>query len=174
MVAYFTHLVYIYIYIYMCVCMYVCMYVYMYKGDLVLNDLRWLICHKTKLLGRSNGQRELNPFLFLFWVLVWTHENETRLCVAARSKDDFKIQETNVELIYLFPMQLWHTTQSILINVLYTIQYVFVLENKCSRPVNCEYSIPFSTMSAIDFLHSHNHLPYSSKGKIFCKTHYQL
>ena len=36
-------------------------------------------------------------------------------------------------------------------------QNVFVLVNKCSSQVNCEYSIHFSTtMSVIDVLHTHN------------------
>ena len=38
----FTNYIYIYIYIYFCVCVCVC------KQDMVLNDLQWLICLKTK------------------------------------------------------------------------------------------------------------------------------
>ena len=34
---------------------------------------------------------------------------------------------------------------------------VFVLVNKCSSPVNCEYSIHFSTMFVINVLHTHTH-----------------
>ena len=114
---------------------------------LALNTPRRL---KYPLLGRSNGKRELNPFLFqtelpspfwplLFWVLVWIHKTGTRLCVERETKDGFKFLETNMDLIYLFPRDLWHTAQPILINVLCTIQYVFVLVNKCSNQVNCEY-----------------------------------
>ena len=124
----------------------------------VLLILMLFVMYWSLLLGRSNGQRELNPFLFqaelpppfwplLFWVLVWIHENGTRTArdhVWQREPSmTLKFLETNVELIYLFPRELWHTAQPILINVLCTIQYVFVLVNKCSNQVNCEYSIHF-------------------------------
>ena len=95
------------------------------------------------MLGRSNGQRELNSFLFqaelpppfwplLFWVLLDSHETGTRLCVERETRYDFKFLETNMELIYPFPRELWHTAPPISIYVLCTIQYVFVLVNKCS------------------------------------------
>ena len=45
----------------------------------------------------------------------------------------------NMDLIYPFQGELWHRAQPTLIYVLYTIQYVFVLVNKCSSQVNCEY-----------------------------------
>ena len=87
------------------------------------------------MLGRSNGQRELNPFLFpppfwplLFWVLVRICENGTRLRVAAWTKDEFKSGKIIVELIYLFPRELWHTAQATLINVLRTIKMCLSLE----------------------------------------------
>ena len=65
-------------------------------------------------LGRSNAQRELNPFLsqaelpppfwpLLFWVFVWTHENGTRLCVAAEMNDDFKIPWNKCGINLPFP-----------------------------------------------------------------------
>ena len=132
------------------------------------------------LLGWSNGQRELNPFLFqaelplpfwplLFWLLVWIHENGRRSCVAAWTKDDFKFLETNVESIYLFSGELWHTAQPILINVLCTIQYAFVLVNKCSSQVNCEY-YSFFHYYVCHRCVTHTQSPYSSQGKIFSKT----
>ena len=43
---------------------------------------------------------------------------------------------------------------------------MFVLVNKCSSQVNCEYSIHFSTtMSVIGVLHTHTHTPYLSQGR---------
>ena len=81
------------------------------------------------MLGRSNSQSELNPFLFQaelpppFWppsVLssrVNTREQHEIMC-GAQTKDDFEIRKANMELIYLFPRELWHTAQPILINVL--------------------------------------------------------
>ena len=33
---------------YVCVYIYIYIYIYIYKEDLALNNLQWLICHKTK------------------------------------------------------------------------------------------------------------------------------
>ena len=36
----------------------------MYKEDLVLNNLQWLICHKTQKLTYNTGKKYGNPPVF--------------------------------------------------------------------------------------------------------------
>ena len=53
---------------------------------------------ERSLLGRSKGQRELNPFLFQlpppFWHLLFEYPCEhARFRVTARTKDDFKFEK---------------------------------------------------------------------------------
>ena len=62
-----------------------------------------------------------------------------------------------MDLIYLFPRELWHTAQPILIYVLCTIQYVFVLVIRYFS-LSTVSTIHFSTtMSVIDVLYTHTH-----------------
>ena len=147
------------------------------------------MCYYSRLVGRSNGQREVNPFLFpaelpspfgplLFWVLLDSHENGTHeiMCGArndwsAKREMTLNSSKTNMNLIHLCPRELWHTAQPILIYELCTIQYVFVFVNKFSSQVNCEYFSFFPLLCLSSMCYIHTHPPYSSKGKIFCKTH---
>ena len=133
------------------------------------NYMYWKgILYIIYVLGRSNGQKELNPFLFqaelpppfwplLFWVLVWIHENGCDYVWSAKRWITLNSSKTNMDLIYIFPRELWHTAQPILIYVLCTIQYVFVLVNKCSSQVNCEYYSFFHYVCHRCVLHTHTH-----------------
>ena len=86
----------------------------------------------TYLLGRSNGQRELNSFLLpppfwtlLFWVLVWIHKTGTRLCVERETKDYFKFLENKYGLNLPFPEgALTHSSAHIDICIVYHPIYV--------------------------------------------------
>ena len=125
--------------------------------------------HSDSVLGRSNGQRELNPFLFqaelpptfwplVFWVLVRICENGVRLRVAAANEGWLQIRENKCGINLPFPEgAVKHSSAHIDKGIAYH-QNVFILVNKCSSLVNCKYSIHFSTtISVIDVLHTHKH-----------------
>ena len=48
----------------MCVCVCVCVWVCVYKDDLALNNLQWLICHKTKPNRQSKVDENDDPCFF--------------------------------------------------------------------------------------------------------------
>ena len=120
------------------------------------------------MLGRFNGQRELNPFLFqaelpppfwplLFWALMWIHEDGTRSWVAARTEDDFQIRELKCEINLPFPEGAVTHSSTHIDHVFCTIQCVFVLVNKCSSQINCEYSIHFPLLCLSSMCYTHTH-----------------
>ena len=55
------------IYIYMCVC--VCVCVCVYKKDLVLNNLQWLICYKTKPNPTKPNNNNLGLSFFYYYFI---------------------------------------------------------------------------------------------------------
>ena len=80
--------------------------VYLYKMDLALNNLQWLICHKTKPINESYGgleqQNRTWPKLMIYhhfkWILdipFWLREKKgkknTTLRVDKRKKERFNM-----------------------------------------------------------------------------------
>ena len=122
-----------------------------------------------KLLGRSKGQRELNPFLFQaelpppFWHLIVLSS-----CMNMRERDEImggsanegwlQIRENKCGISLPYPERAVTHSSTLIDKCIVYHPNVFVLVNKCSSQVKLWDLYSFSTtMSVINVLHTHIH-----------------